>query len=105
MARVHGVKTMMPQISTQSAVLDATVGVLALTAIWIFFRVSWSLRALRGKRLLQSISRLVWAPHTTTLVIGLTWLAFGTIFVNISLCLKGQSLLNQLPSTLKHMRD
>lgn len=203
LARVPEVKTMMPQISTQSAVLDAPIGVLALIALWILFRMSWSLRAVKGKRLLQSISQLVWAPHAATLVIGLTflgllylvgpwtytevlaewsdrgimsdfsrgllflallagaiwggrtaerfkpmrftlassmrclsggflmglgsllipggndgliltgipllmpyaWLAFITMFVTIALFLKGQSLLNQLPSALKRLKD
>ncbi len=203
LARLPEVTAMMPRAATSSAVLDAPAGLLALIVVWIIFRISWSLQSLKGKCLLHAISRLVWAPHAATLVIGLTfigllylvgpwtytevlaewsgrgvmsdfsrgllllallagaiwggrtaerfksvrvtlassvrclsggllmgmgsllipggndgliltgmpllmpyaWLAFGTMFFTIALFLKGQSLLNQLPSTLKHLKD
>lgn len=73
LAHPPGVKAMMPRVVAPSAVLDAPIGLLFLIVVWIFFRITWSLRLLSMESLGSGIFRMLWAPHAATLVIGFSF--------------------------------
>jgi toxin CptA len=75
-ARLPGLDRMAPRLANPSAVLGASMWVLLLIAAWMLFRIARplrNLRAMEAKGRLRGIAQGLWAPHSSTLVIGITF--------------------------------